>query len=240
MKTFTFNESRRIEKMMLCKRPTALIILACTMLVACTAANSDDRHNADNSETTVALWLFDEPLGLYASSTLDDNSENDLVMTIGMGAQIADGRFGRGLSMVDRERIEIPEGEENFEKYGFVRMQAPEGRNVEPLTWFNADFAALMTSGENHLRKEVNYKNPTKSGINIGDSDWTVEFWYSTDGVEADGESVVFELGSGPRGENDIVTRLEWSADRSAFTLFNQASGTRLQIPTVTIPAHSN
>ena len=47
-----------------------------------------------------------------------------------------------------------------------------------------------------------------------------------------DGEAVVFEIGTGPRGENDIVTRLTWSADRSHFTLVNQPAGASIDIPT--------
>jgi hypothetical protein len=98
------------------------------------------------------------------------------------------------------------------------------------MTWTNARFAALMTSGERHLRKEVGFANPTATDLNLGGFDWTVELWYQPSRA-AEGEGVVFELGSGPRGENDRVTRLVLEADRTAFTLVNQPSGARLRIP---------
>lgn len=188
--------------------------------------------NDDNGIDTVALWLFDEPAGLYPSSAIDDSSDNDMVLSIGMGAQIVDGRFGNALLLSDREPFDVPEGEENFEKFGFVELPAPPGRTVAPLTWFNADFAALMTSGENHLRKEVGFKNPTDSGLNLGAFDWTVEFWFSAAGLSSEGDGVVFEVGTGPRGENNIVTQLTWSKDGSAFLLTNQPSGSVIEIPT--------
>jgi len=72
--------------------------------------------------------------------------------------------------------------------------------------------------------------NPTETKLNLGAFDWTVEFWFRADG-QADADGVVFEIGAGPRGENDHVTRLTLNADRQGFTLTNQPSGTRLVIP---------
>ncbi len=188
--------------------------------------------DATRDVETIALWLFDEPVGLYPSSTLDDSSDYDMPLSIGMGAQVVEGRFGNALLLADREPFEVPRGEENFERFGFVELPPADGRTVAPLTWFNARFAAFMTSGENHLRKEVGFVNPASSDLNVGDFDWTVEFWYAADTADTGHEAVVFELGSGPRGENDVVTRLSRSADRSQFVLVNQPSGTELRIPT--------
>jgi hypothetical protein len=204
-------------------------LLPALMLAGCDAAKSVEAD--DSAIETVALWLFDEPVGLYPSSVLDDSSDNDMPLAIGMGGQVVEGRYGHALLLEDRDSFDVPEGEENHERFGFVRMPPAEGRTIEPMTWFNAKFAALMTSGELHLRKEVGFVNPTGTGINLGDFDWTVEFWYSL--AETSQSSmptgIVFELGSGPRGENDQVTKLRWNND--SFVLANRASGTVLDIP---------
>ena len=117
--------------------------------------------------------------------------------------------------------LDVPPAEEKPGEFGLARLPIPEGRTVEPLSWFTAHYAALMTSGENHLRKQVGFKNPTTSALNLGDFDWTVEFWHcpgdAPGDAPADAEAVVFEIGTGPRGENDLVTRLAWSADGSSF-----------------------
>ena len=235
-------------------------LAAAFLLLLGVAACSPPPDDATTSVVqTTALWLFDEPAGLYPSHTLDDMSDNDMVLTLGLGAQVAPGRYGNALLLDPLDPpLEVPPAEEKPGEFGLARLPTPEGRTVEPLSWFTAHFAALMTSGENHLRKQVGHKNPTTSGLNLGDFDWTVEFWHSagdaafggsrpegrrTD-TPADGdaptagnapaatEAVVFEIGTGPRGENDIVTRLTWSADRSHFVLVNQPAGTSIDIPT--------
>ncbi len=212
---------------------TAPLVLA---LAACTPA--PDAESPSVVETT-ALWLFDEPAGLYPSHTLDDMSDNDIVLTLGLGAQVVPGRYGNALLVAPLDPpLEVPPAEEKDAEFGMAQLPPPEGRTVEPLSWFNADFAALMTSGENHLRKEVGHKNPTVHALNLGAFDWTVEFWHApgeapvSDDGSAEGEAVVFEVGAGPRGENDIVTRLIWSADRSRFVLSNQPAGAAVEIPT--------
>ena len=211
----------------------AALMLAAAVIAACGNAESGDGGNEDSSAKTVALWLFDEPIGLYPSSTLDDSSDNDMPLSIGMGGQVVEGLYGHGLLFADREPLKIPEGEENFEKYGFTKMAPAAGRTVEPMTWFNAKFAALMTSGETHLRKEVGFVNPTSTDLNLGGFNWTIEFWHLSGDAElaADAEGVVFELGSGPRGENDQVTRLVWVVGESRFVFVNQASNLTLNIP---------
>ena len=212
----------------------ALMVVA---LAACTP--SPDATTAPDAAdtTTTALWLFDEPAGLYPSHTLDDMSDNDMVLTLGLGGQVVPGRYGNALLLAPLDPpLEVPPAEEKPGEFGLARLPVPEGRTVEPLSWFTAHYAALMTSGENHLRKQVGFKNPTNSALNLGDFDWTVEFWHSPGGAPGDApaeaEAVVFEIGTGPRGENDIVTRLTWSADRSRFVLVNQPSGAAIEIPT--------
>ena len=209
----------------------ALIVVA---LAACTASpDATTTPDADDTTTTTALWLFDEPAGLYPSHTLDDMSDNDMVLTLGLGAQVVPGRYGNALLLAPLDPpLDVPPAEEKPGEFGLARLPIPEGRTVEPLSWFTAHYAALMTSGENHLRKQVGFKNPTTSALNLGDFDWTVEFWHSPGAASATAEAVVFEIGTGPRGENDIVTRLTWSADRSSFGFANQPAVTTITIPT--------
>ena len=251
-------------------------------LTACTAPPD----TAPPAVETTALWLFDEPAGLYPSHTLDDMSDNDMVLTLGLGAQVVPGRYGNALLLAPLDPpLDVPPAEEKPGEFGLARLPIPEGRTVEPLSWFTAHYAALMTSGENHLRKQVGFKNPTTSALNLGDFDWTVEFWHSPGGPPADApgdaggsgpgraldgspggapgsaassarspasaeaapsqsgdpsaaaEAVVFEIGTGPRGEKDIVTQLKWSADRSRFVLVNQPSGVVVEIPSIAAAA---
>lgn len=164
---------------------------------------------------TVALWLFDEPLGLYPSGTLDSSAGLDAPMVLGLGGQLVDGRFGRALSTRPHPPVVIPkEGEATA---SLDPLPVPPGRTQLPLTWHHADFCALMTGGETHLRKEVSFVNPTRTDLNLGDFDWTVEFWFRLD-PDAGGTGVVLEIGSGPRGENEIVTRLMLDVADGAFT----------------------
>ena len=75
-------------------------------------------------------------------------------------------------------------------------LPVPEGRTVVPMNWENARFAALITSGENHLRKEFDFLNATRSHLNLGAFDWTVEFWMQLGAWSPDeSRGVVFELG---------------------------------------------
>ena len=177
---------------------------------------------------TIALWLFDEQIGIYPSSVLNDNGPNDYPLVVGPGGQIVPGKFGNALEPSEQPPIVIPEGKMLF---GLQKMSIPDGRTVEPMTWFNANFCALMTSGEKHLRKEVGFVHPTTTNLNLGSFDWTVEFWFmATRKTDTDG--VVFEIGQGPRGENEIVTRLLLNTDQKSFTLFNKPRQTSLLIPT--------
>ena len=229
-------ESRRGRRRTQCAHPVwgTLGLLAIVALTACTPAPDAPTTTATPSPTTTtALWLFDEPAGLYPSHTLDDMSDNDMVLTLGLGAQVVPGRYGNALLLAPLDPpLDVPPAEEKPGEFGLARLPIPEGRTVEPLSWFTAHYAALMTSGENHLRKQVGFKNPTTSALNLGDFDWTVEFWHSPGDASATAEAVVFEIGTGPRGENDIVTRLTWSADRSSFVFANQPAVTTISIPT--------
>ncbi|MBN2354622.1 LamG domain-containing protein, partial [candidate division KSB1 bacterium] len=157
---------------------------------------------------------------------------------LGPGGQIVPGKFGHALQPLEqpeharavqrlRQRgASLSEGA----NFGYVSLPIPEGRTMEPMSWLNCNFCALMTSGENHLRKEVRFVRVTQSKLNLGDFDWTIEFWFMPVSGPVQ-EGVVFEIGQGPRGENDRITRLTLNADRKGFTLVNNPGDVRLHIP---------
>ncbi len=177
---------------------------------------------------TVALWLFDEPEGLYPSSNLNDASGHNLFLAFGRGARIVEGHFGRALEPAEPALLKLSDVSLNPE-FGLLPVGKPAGRKTEPMTWMNAHFCVLMTRGETALRKPP-FANATDTKLNLGNFDWTVEFWFCAT-ESGKGEGVVFEIGEGPRDENEHVTRLSLNADRRGFTLFNQPSGARLTIP---------
>ncbi|NWG12219.1 MAG: LamG domain-containing protein [Acidobacteria bacterium] len=178
---------------------------------------------------TIALWPFDEPRGLYPSCVLDDVSDNNCPMVLGPGGQIVAGKFGNALEPLPQPPITYPASGSVL--FGLAPAPKPAGRTVEPMNWKNALFCALMTSGETHLRKEVGFVNPSRSRLNLGNFDWTVEFWYLPARRQVE-PGVVFELGSGPRGENDEITRLAVAPDGRSFLFVNKAGGLHLRIPT--------
>jgi hypothetical protein len=196
-------------------------IFCTTFLLICAAS-------ARLSAGTVALWLFDEQAEIYPSCLLGDASGNGHILVFGRGARIVEGRFGRALEPADAQPLKITSTIHN-PQFGLTELPTPAGRKLPPMTWMNATFCALSTNGEKHLRTP-GFPNATDSKLNLGGFDWTLEFWFfATHDTAADG--VVFEIGTGPRGENDRVTRLSLNRDRAAFTLVNQPSGTTLNIP---------
>lgn len=167
---------------------------------------------------TVALWLFDEPVGLYPSTPLESVVGLDAPLVLGLGGSVVEGRFGQALSSVPYPPVTIPfEGEETAALH---RFPVAPGRTQEPLSWYNAQFAAFMTSGENHIRKEVSFVSPTRTDLNLGPFDWTVEFWLKSDGTSESG--TVLEIGTGPRGENKIYTRLSINPLTGSFELLGR------------------
>lgn len=183
---------------------------------------------------TVALWLFDEQEGLYPSCVLDDASSGDFPLVLGRGGQLLQGKYGRSLeallqpdSEVGLQQLRVDFGG-IVDRLGHVVRTFPED-SLE-ISWANAQFCGLMTRGEQHLRQEVNFGSPTRSRLNLGNFDWTVEFWYLPTRRTGD-EGVVIELGSGPRGQNRDVTRLALAADQRSFSFTNRANETQLVIP---------
>ncbi|MEO8029087.1 MAG: LamG domain-containing protein [Bryobacteraceae bacterium] len=182
----------------------------------------------------VATWLFDEQTQAYPSSVLSDCGPNGYSLVLGRGARLVPGRFGHALAPSEPEPLDIrgalvrPESA-SARLFGLVPSPIPAGRHLQPMWWQNATFAGLLTAGEKHLRTP-DVSNPSDTKLNLGAFDWTVEFWYQTRTRGTEG--VVFEIGQGPRGENEHVTRLTLSADRRTFRLLNEPSASTVVITT--------
>jgi hypothetical protein len=189
-------------------------LLACIVLTCSTLLFA-------NETKTTALWCFDEQQGLYPSSVLEELTDTNAPLVLGLGGRIAPGKYGNALEPLEQPRIELPHGEAEF---GLEQLPPAQGRKADPMSWHNAHFCALMTSGERHLRKEVGFIRPTETKLNLGNFDWTVEFWFMPT-APAQHEGVVFEIGTGPRGENQQTTQLSLARNRQAFRLRNQPSG---------------
>ena len=179
---------------------------------------------------TVALWLFDEQQGVYPSCVLGDAASGDFPLVIGPGGQVVEGKFGNALEPIGRPPVEYPSqpmvrGTGNSGHFGLSASPS----NEKDLSWRNANFCALMTRGQRHLRQEVGFGSPTRSGLNLGDNDWTVEFWYrSMRAPERPG--VVFEIGTGANQSRGSLTQLSLNEDAQSFTLLNEPGDIRLRI----------
>ncbi|MES1213852.1 MAG: LamG domain-containing protein, partial [Singulisphaera sp.] len=195
---------------------------------------------------TVALWLFDEPAAAYPSTVLNDAGSHEHVLFLGRGGCLAEGRFGNALAPIEPPPLQIsgrlsaigkletglgqfdPEARSPARLFGLVSLPKAPGRTVPPMTWQNATFAALTTLGEKHLRSGV-LPNVSDSHLNLGNFDWTVEFWFLPTGRE---EGVLFELGRGPRGDSDQVTRLTVDPAHARFVRSNRPADVTCAIPT--------
>lgn len=178
---------------------------------------------------TVALWLFDEAKAFYPSSPMNDAGPNNYFLILGRGGELVEGKFGHALGTVEPEPFQptFDWNEEQQKTFGLIQLPTPEGRTAPPMTWKSAKFSAFFTSGDQHLRR-LPFENASATKLNLGNFDWTVEFWMqTTNNIENPG--VIFELGQGPRGESENqVTRLSLDARRGAFIFENQAAGKRV------------
>ena len=174
---------------------------------------------------TVALWLFDEQAGIYPSSVLNDAGPASHFLILGRGAEIVPGKFGNALRVITPPPLAITARSAGSDadsgasavRFG-LRAPAPiAGRTQPPLLWANAHFAALTTRGDVHLRRAP-FANVTDSKLNLGAGDWTLEGWFQF-ARDAQTEGVVFEIGAGPRGENELVTRFSVLPTENAFAL---------------------
>lgn len=62
------------------------------------------------------------------------------------------------------------------------------------------------------------FASPMDSRLNLGAHDWTIECWLWLEGGAA-AEGVIFEIGSGPPGANELVTRFSVLPRENAFVL---------------------
>ena len=187
-------------------------------------------ENARVHAQTTSLWLFDEPVGLYPSHVLDDASPSDYPMVLGLGGKIVKGKFGNALEIADIQTLDLPEGEARF---GLTVLPVEPGRSHAPLSWKSAHYAALMSAGEKHLRKEIGFANATDTKLNIGNSDWTVEFWLQLMATEKSTSRYVFEIGHGPLMEDQDIMAL-YLDNIGSFVLKNDPAKTVTVIKTDT------
>lgn len=219
------------------KRTKFLVL--CLLICLITETLILEERGTGGRFNVIAFWAFDEPVGIYPSSCLNDLSENDYSLVLGLGGMIVEGRYGNcldpgvewNLDLEDVKNFALKVSKEAAIEFGLVQLKPPEGRTIEPLSWYNARFAAFMTAGENHLRKRIRFPNVTETKLNLGDFDWTVEFWFKP--IRKSSENgTVFEIGAGPRGENKIVTFLKLDRDKRNFIFYSYQSKDTIIIKT--------
>lgn len=176
--------------------------------------------SASSRSQTTSLWLFDETKGLYPSSVLENSSTNDYPLVLGLGGVIVPGKFGNALEVSGVLKLDLPEGEVAF---GLSEPPATPGQTTPHLTWKNAHFAALMTSGKTLLRNQVGFANALDTKLNLGAFDWTVECWLQLL-PGATGNRYIFELGSGPTLGNGKTTALYLEPSTGNLILKNDAA----------------
>ena len=176
------------------------------------------------AQQPVSLWLFDEAAGLYPSSVLENSSGNDYPMVLGLGGRIVPGKFGNALEISGLLQLDLPKGDVEF---GLAEPSTASGSNVPPLTWRNANFAALMTSGKTHLRNQVGFANVTDTKLNLGAFDWTVECWIQLN-PGATGKRYIFEMGNGPVLGEGKTTAVYLDQATGDLVLKNDASAWKM------------
>ena len=144
---------------------------------------------------TVALWLFDEPIGAASGSLLHDSGPKGCSLTLGRGAVLVPGKFGQALSSSPGIAVD-------------VQSRGSPG---------SAGFAALLAM-DTRKAGHVLHANPTDTRLNLGPHDWTLECWLRLD-AEARDEGTIFEIGTGPRAQNDFVTRFTVLPGENAFSI---------------------
>jgi hypothetical protein len=180
---------------------------------------------------TVALWLFDEQAGVYPSSVLNDAGPKSYFLILGRGAEIVPGKFGNSLRPVPPAPLTMTfrgagadaDSGGSAVRFGLRAPPVQPGRTQPPLMWENAHFAALFTNGDGHLRRAP-FANATDSKLNLGAHDWTIECWLKLDSGAGE-EGTIFEIGSGPRGENELVTRFSVVPRENAFLFAGLTAG---------------
>jgi hypothetical protein len=176
--------------------------------------------SASGLSQTTSLWLFDETKGLYPSSVLENSSANDYPLVLGLGGAIVLGKFGNALEISGVLQLELPKGEADF---GLSDPPAAPGQSAPYLTWKNAHYAALMTSGKTHLRNQIGFANVLNTKVNLGSFDWTVECWLQLL-PGATGNRYIFEMGSGALLANGKTTSLYLEPATGSLVFKNDAA----------------
>ncbi len=106
-----------------------------------------------SSATTVALWLFDEQAGLYPSCLIADAATNKCPLVLGRGGEVVAGKYGNALEPSEQAKIPLTLAARYT---GFEQPpKLDRSRKLPPMDWGNADFCALMSRGEKHLRRRL-------------------------------------------------------------------------------------
>ena len=223
-------------------------VIPAVLLLAAAACTSAPDAPPPAVETT-ALWLFDEPAGLYPSHTLDDMSDNDMVLTLGLGAQVVPGRYGNALLLAPLDPpLDVPPAEEKPGEFGLARLPVPEGTHRG-----TAELVHRSLRGAHDLRREPppqagrlqepHDERPQPRRLRLDRRVLALPGRHRRRRGRASRRPTrpppprppkpsSSRSAPAPRGENDIVTRLTWSADRTRFVLVNQPSGAAIEIPT--------
>jgi len=109
----------------------------------------------------------------------------------------------KDMAKIDQQQIDLLDSystDGKIKKYKLTLLE-------DDLHYFPPYYAAFMTSGEKHLRKEIGFRQPTKSDLNLGNFDWTIDLWFNPS-RQSESQGVLFEIGTGPRAENSKVTIL--------------------------------
>ncbi len=96
------------------------------------------------------------------------------------------------------------------------RVPGKSGRAFRPAARAPVDSA-------NQQADSASRTNPTDSRLNLGASDWTIECWLRLDADldtgDEDNEATILEVGTGPRGKSELVTRFSVLPRENAFAL---------------------
>ena len=129
-------------------------------------------------EGTIAWWRFDEIRAAADGPWLVEEGPGQFHVPLPSQARLVPGRRGRAL-----------------------RVGAPAGENMAKRP------ESASTPAQATGAKPPMPRNPTDSSLNLGGGAWTVEAWLQLD-ERATEEGVLLEIGTGPRGHDDLVTRL--------------------------------
>lgn len=176
---------------------------------------------------TVALWLFDEKVAVDSGSVLSDAGPGSHYLLLGPGAELVTGRFGHALRTIPLSPLVISPRSSFDGRNGSPPGPQPprSGRVSRMLVGAGTPSGALSTNGDGHPPRSP-FRNATDSRLNLGAHDWTVECWLRLDPAVQE-EGVLWEIGTGPRGENELLTRISVLPRENAFALAGLAPPVR-------------